>query len=180
MPISADVALDQFRTLAREIGNRKQANEQLAVELWKWVEQNFEQQGLLTGTPWQELSPETIAQRLAKSRGSKGVRALARGMFRQGALSAEVFEETGMGLFMILQDTGAMRQSFDWFADNDQAGVGSVSSHEHADLTAIHQYGDPTRNIPARPMLPDREQALELAVAVYDWHIQNARDKAGL
>jgi phage virion morphogenesis protein len=81
---------------------------------------------------------------------------------------ATVKAKAKKGYERILQNTGALRQSFLPFSDNDEAGVGALSTREHAELSEIHQYGAPARNIPARPMLPGEARARGIALEVYD------------
>jgi phage gpG-like protein len=73
-----------------------------------------------------------------------------------------------------------MRQSFAAFSDNDQAGVGTPIGAQHADLSAIHEYGDPSRNIPARPMLPTKEQGLTFAQEIYSLFVMQSIQDADL
>lgn len=71
----------------------------------------------------------------------------------------------------ILQWTTAMKQSFLPFSDNNLAGVGALSSKEHAELSKIHEEGI---GLPARPMLPGRGPALEEAIKIYSLFVSRA------
>lgn len=75
------------------------------------------------------------------------------------------------GYDKILQNTGALRQSFLPFSDNDSAGVGALSIREHADISAKHEEGI---GVPKRKMLPSNAKALEQAVVIYGAFIQRA------
>lgn len=75
-----------------------------------------------------------------------------------------------------LTRTGILRASFfPGFYSKKEAGVRSRVPYASA-----HQEGVPERNLPARPMLPDKEEALEAAINVYENHIERARKRAGL
>jgi phage gpG-like protein len=75
-----------------------------------------------------------------------------------------------------LQFTAQMKQSFVGFADNDQAGVGSLRGKKHAEISQLHEYG--TAIMPARPMLPANHLALEEAVKIYQFFIARAAERA--
>jgi len=144
--IDTDRMQRSLSQVASRIDDRKATNKAVSVELYGWVVRNFKAQGGLTESrSWAPLKPATI-----KAKAKHGYR-------------------------MILQNTGALRQSFVPFSSNDEAGVGAaqmVGKDRPTDLAAIHQYG--TEHIPARPMLPSRRQALEIAIKVYDYHISRA------
>ncbi len=67
----------------------------------------------------------------------------------------------------LLVRTGALRASFVPFADNENAGIGS-----ELEYSWFHQYSSPSRNLPARPMLPTREYVDETGVRVYDFYVK--------
>ena len=79
-----------------------------------------------------------------------------------------------------LRDTGALRQSFVPLSDEKLAGVGAVSFYspidqeDHGDLAAVHQFGAPAKNLPARPMLPTEDRAMSVMTQVYAMDIQRA------
>lgn len=78
------------------------------------------------------------------------------------------------GYARILQNTGALRNSFLPFSDADVAGVGARSVKKHADISTVHEYGAPERNIPARPMLPSRLTAERIALKVYELYVERS------
>lgn len=99
------------------------------------------------GRPWVPLKPETIRRKKLR------------------------------GYSKILQNTGALRQSFLPFSDADEAGVGAIAiagapDKRRPDIAKFHQYG--TSTIPARPMLPSREEALGIGVKIYQKHVAGA------
>lgn len=133
----------RLQRLASKTSNRIGVNAVVAGKLWSMVMENFKSESH-EGEPWEPLAPSTIERRQTK-RGGK---------------------------VAILQDTGQLRQSFESFSNNDLAGVGSVSSRKHAELSEIHQEG--LGNVPARPMLPSEKRAQAEAVKIYDVYIRRA------
>jgi phage gpG-like protein len=77
-------------------------------------------------------------------------------------------------VYQILQDTGALRAAYVPLSDRDIAGVGAASVKGHSDLAAAHQFGVAERNLPARPMLPTEETALDIMSRVYGLNIERA------
>lgn len=168
-----------LQTLAAQIRDRTVANKQLAVKLEGEVLRNFASEGAEFGLPWAPLKPATILARLNKGKQTARVKA-AKGLINTGQSIKQARKALGGGIVQTLQDTSAMKQTFAGFSTEDEAGVGARSNTAHADLTLVHQYGSPTRNIPARPMLPPVELALGWAVQIYQRHVDNAREKANL
>lgn len=91
------------------------------------------------------------------------------------------------GYEMILQNTGALRQSFLPFSDNTLAGVGAQSmasvvagdppkAKRPRDLAKIHEEGI---GVPQRRMLPSRARALEEAVSIYGYFVARAAQRVG-
>jgi phage gpG-like protein len=143
--VKAGEAQRKLKRLADTLSDRRQVNKALSVSLWNMVQRNFQTESH-DGKPWEKLAPSTIRARERKQK-----KAISR--------------------FKILQDTGALRQSFDFFSDNDLAGVGSVASKGHADLSIIHELG---LRVPARPMLPARAKALAEALNIYGHFVERA------
>lgn len=129
--------------LAGQIKDRTSVNAVVAGKMWAMVMENFKTESH-EGEPWEPLAPSTIERRQKKQDGKVA----------------------------ILQDTGALRQSFMPFSNNDLAGVGSVSSREHSKLSEIHEEG--LGNVPARPMLPSEGRAIAEAIKIYDHYIGRA------
>jgi phage gpG-like protein len=77
-------------------------------------------------------------------------------------------------VYQILRDTGALRAAYVPLSDEKLAGVGALSMKEHADIAATHQFGNLANNLPARPMLPTEDRAMEVMVSVYAMDIQKA------
>lgn len=152
-------------------------NKKISTDLDAWVQRNFATEGRLwSPAGWEPLKPSTLIGRARKIAG-KGKRSMVRKLYRQGKTMAQVGAATKklyggpLGQAMILQDTSAMRKSFEPFFDADQGGIGTQRDKEHADLSEYHQEGNRARNLPRRPMLPSREQAAEIGVQVYRLHV---------
>lgn len=54
---------DRLRSLSRGMGNRAELHRRLGIQALNWVDQNFRQEGALTGAPWRKLSANTVAGR---------------------------------------------------------------------------------------------------------------------
>lgn len=175
---SIEVTSQALQKLAAGIADTNKANQQLSVKLEGEVLSNFASEGGEFGTPWQPLALSTILERLRGSPKSNGAKAKAKEIFKSVGTSRQAFAASGAGLMKILQDTGALRQSFAGFFDATQAGVGAQSNAAHADLSKVHEFG--TEHIPARPMLPPPNLALDWAIEVYENHISQARQSANL
>ena len=144
--------------------SRKTANRQAAIQMHSDVIKTFEAEGAYLGRKrWADLK---AGGRYVKVRSKKGKRSRWQGK-----------SEGADGLitsYQILQDTGALRASFMPLSDEYIAGVGAVSTHRHADLAPIHEFGDPKRHLPARPMLPTAKRAVEIMTLVYGVRIGEA------
>lgn len=84
-----------------------------------------------------------------------------------------IAEKKKLGKEKMLVRSGAMRQSFVPFHTKDNAGVGSELSYSKA-----HEDGNPSRNLPARPMLPPREVVLDIGIRVYGQYVAREARKA--
>jgi len=71
--------------------------------------------------------------------------------------------------------TGHLRTSLLAFFDEHMAGIGS-----EMEIAEYHEEGVPENNLPARRMLPEREEAYDMGILVYGQHIAAARARAGL
>jgi phage gpG-like protein len=87
-----------MRRMLAQLQDRTIPNRQVGIELFRWVERNFQAEGALGGG-WVPLKPETVAQ---KARGGWSPKPLIR--------------------------TGNLRDSFAGFGDAEQAGVGAQAS----------------------------------------------------
>jgi len=145
------------RAMAPE--SRTVANAQAGVKLHSDVIETFIAEGATFGrAKWEDLKA-----------GGRYVKSVAKGKKRRFQTS-----------YQILQDTGALRQSFVPLSDDKLAGVGAVSFYspvdreDHGDLAKLHQFGVPSKNLPARPMLPTESRALEVVSNVYGRMIEKA------
>jgi len=114
---------------------------------------HFRKQEGPDGTPWEPLRPKTIARR----RAGRGSRSYATGSGRIGMGAARAITHFGGAVpvagtrgVKILQDTGTMYRSLVYSAGRDDVEVGIPKFVPYA---ATHQFGDKSRNIPARPFI---------------------------
>jgi len=153
--VRAQIVQRQLNQLAAQLDDRRAVNQAVGAKLFQLVMDNFASESH-DGEPWAALAPSTVDARIRKATNNKRKRAALR---------------AGLSITQILQDTGAMRQSFLPFSDNEVAGVGSRSEREHADLSKIHEEGI---GVPRRPMLPSKARALEAALVIYGHFVERA------
>lgn len=111
--------------------------------------QSFQSESTYAGTPWQPLTQAWIDRRDArKSPPTRG---------------------------KILRDTGGLYDSIYARPVSDGAVVGSNQMVGKYSLLAIHQFGAPRRNIPARPVLP-MDQNGDLLPGMRQQLIDSTRD----
>jgi phage gpG-like protein len=84
-----------------------------------------------------------------------------------------IAEKKKIGKEKMLVRTGALRQSFLPFHSKENAGVGSDIVYSER-----HEKGDPSSNLPARPMLPPREVVLDIGLKVYSLYVAREAKKA--
>lgn len=146
-------AQKRFAALGARLKDTRLANRKAAINLYGWVMRNFDAEGGLgEDGPWEDL---------------------AAGGRWKGEGDGRYFQAD----YKVLQDTGALRQSFEPFSDGEEAGVGAVAmtaGDRPANLAAVHEYGAPDLNLPARPMLPSARQALEIGINVYGLHVKTS------
>jgi phage gpG-like protein len=152
--IKAEVRLDRtsaaLAALSRSVKDRGSVHRKIAIQLFGWVQKNFLERGALQNRPWAPLSEGTLKQKRRKG-----------------------FSDSP------LIRTGNLRSSFSGFSDNDSVGVGARASFG-VDYARVHEEGSEERNIPARPMLPPREVALDIASKIYGIHLTALAQKEGL
>jgi phage gpG-like protein len=130
--------------------NSEQVHHKIGIQLEKYVDQLFMHEGAYMGRKrWADLKA--------------GGRYKGKGKQR--------FFQTS---YKILQDTGELRASYDALYSKTQAGVGAVKGRPHAELAPIHEYGNPSRNLPARPMLPTAEVMQDVALRIYGIEFRKA------
>jgi phage gpG-like protein len=99
--VRATQTSEALRDLARQLGDRRVPNRQLAVQMSSWVARNFAAEGALN-QPWAKLKPSTANSKVTKAGARRG------------------YEH-------ILVVTGVLRASFQKFGyDNDSATVGTA------------------------------------------------------
>ncbi len=77
-----------------------------------------------------------------------------------------IAEKKKLGKEKMLVRTGQLRASFTSFFSKENAGVGSKIIYAKP-----HQEGDPSKNLPARPMLPPRHVVEDIGVKVYGLYV---------
>lgn len=132
------------------LADRQTINRKIAIELYGWVIRNFDAEGGMQSPPWLPLKASTLKQ---KARLGFSPKPLIR--------------------------TGHLRQSFAPFSTAAEAGVGAKAS-AGVDYAEVHEEGTKDGHIPARPMLPTQQFALDTAVKIYGLEIAQLRRTAGL
>ncbi len=82
-------------------------------------------------------------------------------------------QKSRIGKERLLVRSGHLKASFRPFYSREQAGVGSELIYSRT-----HQLGDPARNIPARRMLPDAQQTLDIGVKIYGLFVEREAKRA--
>jgi phage gpG-like protein len=144
----------KLRLMARQLEQTETPNRAAAIELYQFVMKNFQTEGGMTEAgAWEPLADSTVAWKERR------------------------------GYQMVLQNTGALRASFEPFSDATMAGVGArqltgTIDGRDPDIAEVHEFG--LGNVPARPMLPSYDQALAIGMRVYDYFVEQAQRRAGL
>lgn len=147
----------RLRKVATAMSPRARAdyNMKAAIAMYGYVIRVFDAQGAHDGRPgWQPLKAGGRTKVTQHADGTRSRR----------------FQSD----HKILQDTGALKESYWQLHDENYAGVGALSMRKHADLAAVHQFGNPAKNLPARPMLPEPDVALRIVSQVYGFALQEA------
>lgn len=143
--------LKKFRKVKSVFANqsRSKINKKIAISMYGVTARNFrDEQG--EGKPWAPLSPITIAWKRER------------------------------GYEKILQNTGILRNSFGHSSTADVAMVFGKSitkkrkeeKEAKPDIAKIHQFGK--GRIPARPMLPSKDEILTIASKIYTLEIKRS------
>lgn len=143
----------KLRALARSLSSTETPNRAASIELYQFVMKNFQTEGGMTEAgAWEPLADSTVEWKERR------------------------------GYAMILQNTGALRDSFTPFHDSQRAGVGGAKIYaadgRSPDIAEMHEFGGD--NVPARPMLPTYDQALAIGMRVYEFYVADAQRQAGL
>jgi len=170
--VGLDGVLANLQRTGAALKDRRTPNRAAAAQLYQFVIKNFETEGGMTeGGRWKELAPSTVLARYRKSAGAKR-RATVKAGLRLGLSGSDIGGLSGL-VFRILQDTGHLRQSFEPFSDEDEAGVGARASFG-VNYATVHEEGSEDGRIPQRKMLPSEAQALEIGVRVYGFYVERA------
>lgn len=150
--VDNETVLRKLRSLAAGLLDTTKPNRLVSIELYGFVMKNFQTEGGMSEAgAWEPLAEGTVAWKERH------------------------------GYSMILQNTGALRQSFAPFYDRQQAGVGAqqivgASDDRPPDIAEVHEFG--LGDVPARPMLPSQDQATGLAMRIYNWYVGQEVRKA--
>jgi phage gpG-like protein len=87
---------------------------------------------------------------------------------------ATIKQKAKLGYTKKLVRTGELKNSFTPFSTKDIASVRS-----DLDYAADHEFGVPSRNLPARKMTPSLKQAAEIGIEVYNQFVQRQIKKVG-
>lgn len=134
--IDDDEVSKSLALLQRSLSDLTPVMKEIGGVAIKLIDLSFKTESDPYGNPWEPLKKETIAKR------------------RKGEASGKSDK--------ILRDFGILANSFRYSADRDSVAIGvpPVSSGTNMIYAATHQFGDDTRNIPARPFLPLEEKGL--------------------
>ncbi|MCS7187448.1 MAG: phage virion morphogenesis protein [Armatimonadota bacterium] len=126
-------------TLSEKVFDLTPVWEKIAKDLIEWESEIFETEGAAIGRKWAPLSPKTIKQKQRKGYPLKP-------LIRTGRLMASLTQAGHSDMVLII--------------DNFSLTFGSARLVERGDwfLAPIHHYGAPSRNIPARALMPDESQ----------------------
>ncbi len=131
--------LNALKRLAQESGDMHKVFDSIGSALVTRVTDDFEAGRSPTGEAWEPLKRATQLGRLKRNK---------RNFRKKGALSNQGRRAASKG-FQPLIDTGALMKGITHQADKTSVEVGSAE-----DYAALHQFGDSSRNLPARPFLP--------------------------
>ena len=126
-------------TLSDKVTDLSPVWQQISKDLMEWEDEIFATEGIAIGHPWAPLSPKTIRQKQRKGFPLKP-------LIRTGRLKASLTEQSSDDMVLIIEPLaltfGSARlvDRGDWF------------------LAPIHHFGAPSRNIPARALMPDETQ----------------------
>ena len=132
----------RLQRIGRKLSDFKDVHKEASILLDRWVQKNFKAEGQgLSSDKWPPFA-----------RG---------GRWRKGfGLDTSA---------KLLQDTGALRISFQPFADSQDAGIGSV-----LDYAKYHEEG--TGDIPKRRMLPEPREVEDTLTELFERHVERARN----
>jgi len=116
----------KLQELRAKTGDLKPALKNIGEYLRLRTEENFQNEQEPDGTAWTVLKPKTLKRKARKK----------------------------SSINKILQDTGDLRSSIAYQVDDVSVSIGTnIRVKNGFSLGAIHQFGAPKRNIPARPFL---------------------------
>lgn len=82
--------------------------------------------------------------------------------------------------YRILQDTGDLKKSFDLYGTRGvKLGLNYFEIGSVLDYAATHHYGDRTRGIPKRQILPNKDQATKISLSLLKARLKQLSKKHG-
>lgn len=137
---------DRLRQLRDRTGDLKPALKNIGEYMRMRTEENFQNEQTPDGQGWTPLKPKTLQQKRRKK----------------------------SSINKILQDTGDLRSSLAYQVDDSSVIIGTnIKVSNGYSLGAIHQFGAPKRNIPARPFLGLSRDDVDEVINIIGDHLQN-------
>jgi phage gpG-like protein len=155
----------KLRQVHKETGDAYEANRNVGIWIVRWINKNFDTEGGKVGG-WQpfKYGGRLITKKKASNRiGGVG---LARSIEGRRLVDASA---------RLLRDTSLMFASFQPY----RARSKSVTVGSHLEYSAYHEFGLPSRNLPARRMLPraSDDDVLEGILRIYDDYMYTVTGK---
>lgn len=172
--------LRALRGLAAAVADPTEPNRRIAIEFDQFVMRNFQTEGGMTEQGrWAELEQSTIDW---KERHGYSMILQNAGELRDSFMMMYSREYAGIGAAKLgpvskaaLKAARESDKAYDRARAKGKLKEGRKPvkiALRPPDIAAVHEYGSDDGRIPARPMLPTMEQALGMAMRVYNWWIE--------
>lgn len=148
--INVDDAAKMLKKVGRGLDHQKMLK-MVGLEQMQWIDKNFEDQG--TEGAWKQLSDAT---KMARRKGKK--------------------KRLGV---KILMDTGTLRKSFTSPRGILKRGYNFITIGTRLEYAATHEYGNTSRGIPQRKILPKDKTAESLAANILKAYLEKVLKDAG-
>jgi len=171
--------LDELKRAAKHPGPAMDLVGQRMLAMQK---RHFIRQEGPDGAAWAPLKAETIARRRVSKKGAsetmKGAMTKS-GRIGMGAARAIVHfggavPVAGIKGVNILRDTGTMYKSLVYTVQTDGMAAEAGIPHLTKDYAPTHQYGDKSRNIPARPFIYTNQKEAQQLLNLFEKEILKA------
>lgn len=159
------------------------ATDEVGTEIVSVLKRHFYNQDL----GWPALKESTLKQKMrgnvkslkqSKTRDLR-LRAQSHGINTSGMKKGDLVGALS-GKTQILIDTGLLAKSFTYKKLSPNSGEVGVMRSDSAgrNIAAIHEYGNPARNLPARPFIKPTAEEMESKLAeIYNKHIKTVTIK---